>query len=211
MMKKKLQIFAIIFSIVAAILTLESNTDFGRKLYKNYCLPSLSGLRTGINKLFQEPNKYRDKDYPQRYSGKWNFFYLQKGKDREYDVMRNFILSNHYSRQLDYKVMAIAQYQAAHFERDAMNPNFNVRPIYFIKETEYNKNLDFKNTADADTLMKDAIPITTEAILTQNLDSYFGNCLRTWALFMIIMASILNSIGVFVGDKKIERDSRLAR
>jgi hypothetical protein len=201
-MKRKLQLIAILFSVIAALLTWKSNTDSGRIMYKEYCLPRLSGLGTGMDKLFQQPNKYRNKDYPQRYSGKWNFFYLQNGKDKEFKAMKDFILSNHYTRQLSYEIKGIMQYQAAHSGGDAMNPQFNARPVFFIKKTESNKELDFGKTTDADLLIKDAMPITTEAYLTQNLDAYFGNCLRTGALAMIIIASALNSIGALIGDEK---------
>lgn len=192
-MKKILQFLAIALAVFAAFLTWLSNTDYGKNMYKNICQPKLS---SGINKLFQNPNKYRNPKVKQRHVSKLNFFYLQEDKDVEFEAIKNFILSNFYTRKLDYKVKCIVQYQAAQVEKDAWNLNFVTRPIFFIKETENNRNIDFSNSS-ADEMMKDKFLITTEHILTQNLDTFLGNGIRTIVLFMLIITAALNSICLF--------------
>lgn len=194
-MKKIIGSISIFLSLIAAFLTFSSNTEFGRNLYrKSLC----KQLNNGINKLFQEPNKYRDHKIEQRYVGKWNYFYLQKEKDAEFKKMKDFILDNYYTRDLGYEIKVIVQYQMQHIGTDAMNPDFNIRPIFFVKETENNKDIDFKDASDE--MMKEAIPITSQNILTQNLDTYFSNRIRTIVLILVIGVAILNSAALFLKE-----------
>lgn len=186
-MKKGLTIAAILLTMLAIFVNMNSNSDLWRNRYKNIFCKKLS---RGIDKLFQPPSKYLTSNIKSRYVGKWNYFYLQKGEDAEFEIIKNFILDNYYTRNPGYKIKAIVQYQASHYGPDAMNPNFNSRPIFFIKETEENRISKFADLPDK--FMNNAIPITFQDIVAQNLDTFLSSKLIYVSSVLLFLASIVS-------------------
>ena len=155
--------------------------------YKKYfCLK----LSYGIDKLFQSQNKYTNPNIEERHVGDNRYFYLQKN-DPEFEVMKNFILDNFYTKKLDYEVKAIVQYQAGSLMSDPKNINFIYRPIFFIKETEENKKLEFTDITCDKMMAEGRVLITTENLLTQNLDNFFSNEIRKISFFLIVIGTVL--------------------
>lgn len=196
-MKALIGLLAIIMTVVAAVFTVLSFTDNGKIWYKDFFCKDLT---YAINTLFQTPNKYRaaEREVKEGWCGGNRYFSLQKqnsANNKAFEVMRDFILDNFYTRNLGYEVKVIVQYQAQSLTSDVNNVNFTFRPILFIKETNENKGLVFNNDT-CDAMIKDAMLITTQESLTQNLDSFLTVRLRMIAFCLIIGSSFLSAFAL---------------
>ncbi|MCX5685919.1 MAG: hypothetical protein NTW09_00370 [Candidatus Omnitrophica bacterium] len=192
-MKLFLQFVAILMIGIAAVLNFASNTDCGRNMYRyKFC----HTLNDGINKLFQNPNKYRDAEVKQRNFGISNFFYI-RNDEKEFNIMKELILSNFYRKKVDYAIKAIIQYQEAQQGEDALNTNFNFRPVLFLKETRENKDSDV-TWLTSDEIRKNCDLITSEGQLTRDIDSYLSNQIRMISMFFLVAAVFMNTIFFFL-------------
>ncbi|MFH1235922.1 MAG: hypothetical protein V1685_03210 [Parcubacteria group bacterium] len=195
-----LKVLGIVVGLIAALLTWMSNGDSGRLFYKSFCCRTLSG---GIDKLFQPSNKYVSKQAVERTVGWQKFFYLEKDKDSEFEAMKDFILRSVKSKSDIYaNVKVIAQYQAKSLVSDVTNTNFTFRPVFFVKETANNKGLAFTDATYND-MIKDAVLVTYEERLTQDLDNHFSSGLKTLAFWSIIIGVVLNLWAFLPTVKKV--------
>lgn len=199
-MRKKLLLLGFAVSILAVIIGMFSNTTGLRNSYNTIVCWRLSD---GINRLFQGQNKYRNKDFSHKPICKGlNCYYLQKGKHSGFEAMRNFIINNYYKKELGYTVKAIVQYQTEHKGRDSDNPVFHERTIFFIKETQENKNIDLDDSTCREMLKRDNVGITTQKKLTKDLDTFFTSRIQYVATFLLAIGLILNFTVAWFGNKK---------
>ena len=176
--------------MLSLVLTLYSFSDIGRVAYLKL---AHRNLKAGIDRLFQNPNKYRDVSVEQDYGGSVNAFYLQKDKHTGFNEMKKLLLDNFYKKEseLGYDVKVIVQWQAIHIGPDAQNPIFNKRIIGFIPLTDLNKNIDFKGHEDE--MLTNMKWITHQDRLTQDLDTLLTNEIVVWATIFVVLATLLGS------------------
>ena len=191
--KKRMATLGIILVMLGAIWIYWGNMDSGRVFCKKLFCPRLS---KAINELFQTKNKYLPPNFEAQWVGDNRYFNLVKGKMVGFQEMKKMIMKSIDKKSLDYEVKAILQYQSAHYGSDPQNPNFNVRPIYFVKENERNKDLDFTNSTYRE-VMKDAIvPVTFQKVLTDYLDKVFTSKMQGMGVAIIVIGSILNVVAI---------------
>jgi len=199
--KISLSILGVIFALLGAFLNHASNYDDYRIKYKNIFKPRLGD---GIDQLFQVRNKYIRPNAKELCTGDLNYFSLQKSEGTKFEEVKKFILSYSHIPDLDGdKVMVITQWQKSHIGNDPQHPDFTFRPIVFILEKPENKGIDFKKVSDdiKSKMIASAYLITDQATLTQKLDDYFSNIIKTWGISFIALGAILNGIAVLGCDK----------
>jgi hypothetical protein len=189
-------------------LAMNSNTNAGREICKMlFCRE----LAVGVENLFQYPNPYLQHNINPKHYGEFNYFVVEKGQ-RGFEELKHFILKHYYKNKIDYNVKAIVQYQFSHSGDDASNPLFHNRIIGFIPETEYFNDIRFTEAPDAIMCGVKCMPktnednkgfkwITTQEVLTKELDAFFTDKIVSIANWFILIATAL-SIFIWWIDKK---------